>query len=623
MGDPSNGSEADVWRKIKWNGWGSKNVSMKLSETDPNACIHPSGNLIPGLLPFMRQELYGSSEVKPLNKTPSLSLQEVLKRMPAPVVNKAFLHELKLQSSQVQVDGEARLTHAVGKNYRDLWRVRNGFLQRPPDAVILPHSHEDVVKLVDTAYKHDVCLIPFGGGTNVVGAIEPDPAETTRMTVSVDLRRMNKMMWVEKDSQHACFESGVLGPDLEEQLSRYGFTFGHDPDSHIHSTLGGWAATRSSGAQSNKYGEMEDMIVSMTIVTPRGVVTTPTAPRAVGVSLKEVFLGSEGVFGIITNLVIKVQNIPEQRICEGWLVASFEEGAEAFRQATINDIHPATLRLYDDDETRLSFSMKYKPTLVQSFLSKGIKAYAEKWKGMNMDKVCLAIVGYEGTKTAVSQQRQAFHRHLTKATKSLCLGTGPGKNWLEKKYDLPYIRDFSLDNGLWSDVLETTTDYARMIPLWRDVKQAVRDTWASLGVKGWIGCHLGHQYKTGTCLYFTFAGEQFDEKDIEERFLPLKVAATEAIIKHRGALAHHHGVGYEHVPWMEKYHGKVGLYIMQVIKEALDPKGICNPGKLLPLRDDPNKSEEENEAAKKAAMMFFKMGVMKHVTGLNKGKAKM
>eukprot|EP01060_Flectonema_neradi_P027952 TRINITY_DN375_c5_g1_i1.p1 TRINITY_DN375_c5_g1~~TRINITY_DN375_c5_g1_i1.p1 ORF type:complete len:621 (+),score=111.53 TRINITY_DN375_c5_g1_i1:62-1924(+) len=605
--------EEDVWRKIKWNGWGSRQVSMKLSETNPLEAIHPTGNLLPSLVPFIQKELHGSSEnPTPLKSTPSISLEEALRKLPAPIVNKTFLKEVQLESSQICFEGEARLCHAVGKNYRDLWRMRNGIIQRPPDAVILPSNHDDVVRIVDSAHRNDVCIIPFGGGTNVVGAIEPDPAETTRMTICIDMRRMNKMLWVDKDSQTACFECGVLGPDLEEQLSRYGFMLGHDPDSHIHSTLGGWIATRSSGAQSNRYGEMEDMVISLTCVTPRGIITTPTAPRATAVSLKEILLGSEGCFGIFTHAIVKVQIIPESRYVEGWLVPSFEEGVECFRTATAKDIHPATLRLYDDDETRLSFAMKFKPTFTQKILSDGIKKFAETWKGMNLDKICLAIVGYEGTKQDVAHQKKLLHKHLN-GIKCLCLGQSPGKNWLAKKYDLPYIRDFSLNHGLWADVLETVTDYSRALQLWREVKQAVRDTWKAQGRLGWIGCHIGHQYKTGTCLYFTFAGEQTDEHDIEKRFLPLKEAATAAILKNKGALTHHHGIGYEHVPWMEKAHGKVGIYLMQVLKEACDPKGICNPGKLLPPKDDPSKSEEENQATKAASFMFNKMGVLKFV----------
>eukprot|EP00659_Diplonema_papillatum_P019420 gene19420-29926_t len=438
-------SDADAWKKIKWNAWGSKNVSMKLSSTDPNIAIHPSGKPVPKFVSFIQTELHGAADsAPPLKKTPSITLQEAIKRMPAPVVSKAFLNDLQLKGNQVVLDAEARLCHTVGKNYRDLWRMRNGHIQRPPDAVLLPENHEDVVKIVDAAHKHDVCLIPYGGGTNVVGAVEPDPAEVSRMVVSLDMRRMNKMLWIEAESQSACFEVGVLGPDIEEQLSRYGYVFGHDPDSHIHSTLGGWIATRSSGSQSNRYGEMEDMIVSITMVTPRGVITTPRAPRAVGVNLKEVLLGSEGVFGVVTQAIVKIQEKPDVRRFEGWLLPSFEEGCEAFRIATTKDIHPATMRLYDDDETRLSFSMKYKASFFETLLSSGVKAYAQKWKGMNLDKVALAIVGYEGSKDDVAAQKARFHKFLSRY-KALCVGTGAGNSWLEKKYDLPYIRDFLLD----------------------------------------------------------------------------------------------------------------------------------------------------------------------------------
>eukprot|EP01061_Rhynchopus_euleeides_P007873 TRINITY_DN16939_c0_g1_i1.p1 TRINITY_DN16939_c0_g1~~TRINITY_DN16939_c0_g1_i1.p1 ORF type:complete len:644 (+),score=282.38 TRINITY_DN16939_c0_g1_i1:43-1932(+) len=606
-------SDSDTWRHIKWNGWGNKHVGMRNCEDDSTSVLHPSGKRVPGLIPFIQQELHGASEnQKPLPATPGISLEEAQRRLPAPILNRPFLQQTGLAPNQIVFEGEARLNHATGKNYRDLWRMRNGMLQRPPDAILLPQCHDDVVKIVESANAHNVCIVPYGGGTNVVGAVEPDPQETTRMVVSLDMRRMNKLLWIEQDTQMACFEVGVLGPDLEEQLSRYGFVLGHDPDSHIHSTLGGWIATRSSGSQSNRYGEMEEMVVSLTIVTPKGVVTTQTAPRATGVSLNEVFIGSEGAFGVITQAVIKIQKRPAVKCYEGWLISSFEDGYEAFRTATLADINPTVMRLYDDDETRLSFAMKYKSNFFEQMLSKGIKAYAERWKGMKLDKICLAIIGFEGTAEDVAHERRKLHKHL-KQYKAICIGQGAGRNWQEKKYDLPYIRDWALENGMWADVLETSTDYARAMPLWRDVKAAVHEEWQKIGKRGWIGCHIAHQYKTGLCLYFTFAAEQIDEKDIQDRFLPLKEAATEAILKNKGALTHHHGVGFEHVPWMKKAHGRVGLYVMQSVKKSLDPHNICNPGKLLPPMDDEKLTDAENEAAARASMMFYKMGVLKHL----------
>eukprot|EP01065_Artemidia_motanka_P013033 TRINITY_DN17191_c0_g1_i1.p1 TRINITY_DN17191_c0_g1~~TRINITY_DN17191_c0_g1_i1.p1 ORF type:complete len:626 (+),score=183.15 TRINITY_DN17191_c0_g1_i1:51-1928(+) len=609
------GVEDDAWRRIKWNGWGAKHVQMKLREDNPSMAVHTTGKLLPSLVPFIKAELHGNpNSSQPLRKTPSLALDEVIAKMPRPVINKPFLTDLRkaLHQNQIALGPDARLSHAVGKNYRDLWRVRNGLLQRLPDCIVLPNSHADVVKIVDAAHRHNVTLIPFGGGTNVVGCIEPDPAETERMVVSLDMRRMCKMKGIDKDSWMASFEAGVAGPDLEEQLARHGMTLGHDPDSHLYSTLGGWIATRSSGAQSNRYGEVEDFVVSLRIVTPRGEVVTNSYPRPTGINLNEIFIGSEGCLGVITEAVVKVQRLPEVKHTEGWLMPTWEKGVSCFREATHNDIHPATMRLYDDDETRLSFAMKFQAGVVQTLISKGIKGFASHFKGMDLDKVCLVIVGYEGTREDVAHQRKRLKRHF-KSYGALCLGPSPGKNWLEKKYDLPYIRDFTLDNGLWSDVLETSTDYTHAIPLWRDVKEAVHGVWRQQGKRGWIGCHMAHQYKTGTCLYFTFAAEQVDERDIGERFLPLKAAATEAVLKNKGALTHHHGIGYEYVPWVERVAGKVGTHLMQVIKAAMDPKGICNPGKLLPVADSPDKTEAENQERKVAEMMFHKMGVMEHL----------
>eukprot|EP01006_Ploeotia_vitrea_P057522 TRINITY_DN68184_c5_g3_i1.p1 TRINITY_DN68184_c5_g3~~TRINITY_DN68184_c5_g3_i1.p1 ORF type:complete len:625 (-),score=51.80 TRINITY_DN68184_c5_g3_i1:116-1828(-) len=562
------------------------------------------------LVPFI-QDILG---VTSLPSTPSLTLKEAIDLMPPPIKQEDFWSEirLRLQSHQVTMDPEARLCHSVGKNYRDLWRLRNGMVERPPDCVVYPQSHSDCEVLMRAAVKCNVCIIPFGGGTNVVGAVEPDPFETKRMICSVDMRRMNKMLSVSVHSQTATFEAGTLGPQIEQQLQPHGLTLGHDPDSFQHSTLGGWIGARSSGAASNKYGELEQMVISLKIVTPVGTILTPGQPRAVGPSLNDFFIGSEGVFGIITEATIKAQKIPPFCYYEGWLMPSFAVSVEASYQATQDEAAPAILRCYDQDETQLSFATQFRKSPLMEHVSKGIKGYLQHWKKFDMNQVSLVIVGYEGTKTKVKQQRAAMKKIL-KEHDGFCAGSTAGNNWQAKKYDLPLLRDFCLTNGLWADVLETCVTWENAMPCWEAVKIAVRDHWESRGKKGFIGCHAAHQYQTGTCLYYTFASTQEDKGDISI-FLELKKAATEALLCHHGALTHHHGVGYEHVPWVDRFYGAGGMSMLHSVKHALDPTGICNPGKLLPVdvdkEADPTMSEAKKREIQEKRMMFTRMGVL-------------
>lgn len=583
---------------------------MRLDASNPQVVLHPTGARILGLLAFMNKEINHSEGPPPtLENSPSITVEEAVQKLPQPIINEAFIADIQreLKSNQLKQDAESRLTHIVGKNYRDLWRIRKGMIVRAPDALILPESHDDCVKLMNAAVKHNVVIIPYGGGTNVVGAIEPSPFETRRMVVSVDMRRMSKMLAIDAESHTAVFECGVLGPDLDEQIGRHGFMFGHDPDSYIHSTLGGWIAARSSGAMSNTYGDIEDMVIGLKIVTPKGVVETPCVPRACGPNLNHLFIGSEGIFGIITEATVKIERIPKVKHYEGWLFPSFETGIAAFRRCTKDHISPTTMRLYDDDETRMSFALKTEAPMVQQLLSNAIKFYLQHGKGFQLEKLCLCIVGFEGTQEECNfvrgQTTRVFNAH-----NAFRVGTGAGNNWQEKKYDLPYVRDFALSYRFWADVFETCTVYSQTVQLHAAVKEAVRKVWKEEGKTGWIGCHAAHQYKVGCCLYFTYAGQQFDDNDMVT-FLKIKRAATEAMLKHQGNLTHHHAIGYEHVPWMARYLGQGGLDVLLRMKNDLDPLDICNPWKVLPPARKSKETDQQWEERKSKQSMFDRMGL--------------
>ncbi|CCW61775.1 unnamed protein product [Phytomonas sp. EM1] len=601
----------EVYEKIKWNGWGDYGVEMKLDPEHAFWARHIDGKPIKKILRFLHEEIRGGvgpMEVPPLS--PSITVKEAIAKLNVPYINEAFMKDITaaLDSTQVRPDAMSRLCHIAGKNYRDLWRIRKGIVEKAPDCILLPNHHADCVKIVELAHKHNVVIIPFGGGTNVTGGVEANPMEQKRMIVSVDMRRMNRMLAINKESHMATFETGVLGPDLDKQLFGHGLMCGHDPDSYVHSTLGGWIGARGSGAMSNQYGDIENMVVALKVVTPNGVIETPVTSRTCGVGLNDLFIGSEGAFGIITEATIKVEDIPEEKYYEGYLFPNFETAFDAFLKCNNKGIRPCTMRLYDEDDFRMSSAMStdtHGP--LGSLALKGVKAYLESVKGWDMRKVSLVIVGCEGTKRRVQFQRKEVAAVLKKFG-AFGVGRSAGDSWQEKKYDLPYVRDFSLSLTHWADVFETSVLYSHAIPCWRAVKEAVRQVWKENGRHGWIGCHTAHQYKHGCCLYFTFASSQKDDNDMKI-FLQIKTRAVEAMLKYTGNLTHHHGIGYEHVPWMYRFMGKGCMDLLMSIKKKLDPKNICNPGKLLPSIPQDNETDAQLKARQEREMMFDKMGV--------------
>lgn len=601
----------EVYDNLKWNGWGENGVQMQLDDEHEYWVRHVDGKPIKNLLEFLYKEISGGQgpkEVPPLS--PGITLEQAVAKLNKPNINEAFMKDLSaaLEASQIRSDGKSRLCHIAGKNYRDLWRVRKGMVEHAPDCILLPNNHRDCVTIMQLAQKHNVVVIPFGGGTNVTGGVEANPFERARMIVSVDTRRMNRMISIDRESHLATFETGVLGPDLDDQLFRYGYMFGHDPDSYKYSTLGGWIAARGSGAMSNQYGDMEEMIVAVKVATPTGVIETPVTSRVCGVDLNGLFIGSEGAFGIVTEATIKIEDIPEEKLYEGYLFPTFEAGFSAFYACNTKGIRPCTMRLYDEDDFRMSAAMSTSShSVFETLITKGVKSFLANYRGWNMRKVSLVIIGFEGTKERVKFQRAEAAAVLTKFG-GFGVGRTAGDSWQEKKYDLPYIRDFALSLSHWADVFETSVLYSQAIQCWRGVKEVVRQVWKEHGQHGWIGCHTAHQYKYGCCLYFTFASGQRDDQDMKI-FLEIKKRATEVMLRHTGNLTHHHGIGYEHVPWMSRFMGPGAMDLLAAVKKKVDPKNICNPGKLLPSPPRDGESAAALKSRQQREMMFDKMGV--------------
>jgi alkyldihydroxyacetonephosphate synthase len=344
--------------------------------------------------------------------------------------------------------------HARGKSLRDLIRQRRGEPPRVPDVVVYPGSEDQVAAVVRAALSCDAVVIAFGGGSSISGSLEAAVTET-RPVISVDLVRLDKLVAIDAPSRLARAQAGVFGPHLEAQLGAQGYTLGHFPDSFTHSTLGGWIATRSSGMQSDRYGDIADLTKGLRVVTPSGtLVTRPVPATSTGPSVLQMVLGSEGRLGLITEATVHVRRTPERRVILGYLFPSFTDGVAAMREIAASECSVSVTRVSDANETQFSFATRKRPTVIDRLQSKALQTFLRRRLGYDVRQMCLSFIGYEGSDGHVAEQRRSVGT-IVKRHAGVCIGTGPGALYDQKKFDTPYIRDCLLDRGVAADVSET------------------------------------------------------------------------------------------------------------------------------------------------------------------------
>ena len=480
-------------------------------------------------------------------------------QVPPPVLDADLLDGLRsvLGAEHVLVDDETRRLRTRGKSTPDLLRARDGDLSDAPDAVVRPGSHDDVAAILAWAVEHQVAVVPFGGGTSVTGGLAAR-RDGFAGIVSLDLVRMKRLLSVDRTSMTATLEPGLRGPEAEALLAQEGLTLGHYPQSFQYATIGGFAATRSSGQSSAGYGRFDALVTGLRVATPRGEVRLGSAPaNAAGPDLRQLFLGSEGAFGVITEVTVRVRRLPAEQVYEGWRWASFDEGRSAMRTLAQAGLLPTVIRLSDEAETSINLA---RPDSIGGEGSGG----------------CLMITGYEGEPDAVAAKRTAVTSVLS-GLGGEPLGEEPGKSWVHGRFDAPYLRDSMLDVGVLVETLETATFWSNADRLYRDVKAALEGV---LGDGTIVLCHVSHVYETGCSLYFTVAAK--GTEDPLNQWLAAKTAANDAIVAAGATITHHHAVGTDHKPWLVHEIGDLGVSVLRAVKADLDPTGVLNPGVLVP-----------------------------------------
>ncbi len=535
----------------KWCGWGLKNAPDLLKDKR-----EAFWNWLRDLCGF-----------ESLPHTPPIEWKDI--NVPPPNISEQALFELrqKIPSSKISTAEFERIIHARGKSYLDTLSLRTGEIDCYPDAIVYPASKEDIIQLVRWCNLNRIAIIPFGGGTSVVGGVNPLKSESYNGIISVDLRTLNKLLDIDKKSCIAKAEAGIEGPALEKILQSEGFTLGHYPQSFEFSTLGGWVASRGAGHQSIKYGKAEHWFVSAEVVSPPGLWKTENFPASAGgPQIRDLLPGSEGILGIMTGIEFKIHPLPQEKFYTAYVLPSFENGINASRLLLQEDIPLAMIRLSDANETFFFTAMQ---------MGGGDPS--------SLPQFCLMLVGLEGSSASVTAGRQILTQIL-QSYQGIELGESIAEQWFSQRFLLPYLRDEMLDYGIGVDTLETATRWSKILDLYEDllnaIKNAILEDEELKPAYPIVMAHLSHAYLDGASLYYTFVFPR-SLKNPEKQWWRIKNKAGDVIQAHNATISHHHGVGTDHKKWISTEKGAFPYQLLYQIKNQVDPQNIMNPGKLV------------------------------------------
>jgi len=561
-------------------GWGFTDSGFRVDEggevefTGSRYAI--GGKKIPALLPWAE----GIIELKldPRDR----NAPQWPTRVPERIANDALEHALaeKLGPSRISVDPLQRLRHGHGHTQEDMWGAKWGGFARVPDLVVSPASEDEVRIVVELARAHRACVIPFGGGTNVTDALRCLEAER-RTIVSLDLRRMNRVLWIDPENRSACIQAGATGSEIEEVLARHGFTTGHEPDSMELSTLGGWIATNASGMKKNRYGNIEDLVLAISAVTPEGgeLARAPSARESVGGDPARWLIGSEGRLGIVTSAIVKVFPLPQVRRFGSVLFKTFEQGLAFLRDVERAGVKPASIRLMDNLQFQFGQAVKPPKSGAAAVLSKLEKAYVLGVKGFDANQMVACTLLFEGTQAEVAAQERGAYP-LAALHGGMKAGPENGKRGYELTFAIAYIRDFMMEHWLVAESFETTVPWSQALAVCNHVKRRIHEEHAARGLPGkpFISVRVTQLYESGVCLYFYFA---FYYKGVEhpsEVFAELERAARDEILKSGGSLSHHHGIGKLRSAFLPRVFTPAALAWRERMKQALDPENVLGCG---------------------------------------------
>lgn len=560
-------------------GWGFRDTEF---QTKPNGSVVLTGNRyalsgaeLPNLLPWVRDVMQIEVPIDDVHEPayppqiPAAKKDAKLRKALAAIVGDCLTD-----------DGATRLRHGHGHTLEEMYEIRHGSLPRLPDLVVYPSDAGQVEGIVAAGAKHGASIVPYGGGTNVTDALRCDPNER-RTIVSVDMRRMNRIEWVDTENMMACIQAGAVGRHIQEQLAAQGLTLGHEPDSIEFSTLGGWIATHASGMKKNKYGNIEDIVLDVHVVTADGALSRPSvAPReSAGLDLRRWMFGSEGTLGIITHAVVKVFPLPEVQEYDSVLFPEFADGVAFLHELTQSGRPPASVRLVDNVQFHFGQALKPASEGAQALISKAQKFFVTRVKGFDPHKMVACTFVHEGRRDEVAAEKKLVAR-LAKRHGGMMAGPENGRRGYQLTFGIAYIRDFVMKHWILGESFETSVSWDRAIDLCDRVKRRIHEECAARGVEGkpFATCRITQLYQTGVAVYFYFGFYHKGLDAPQQVYMDIEAAARDEILAAGGSISHHHGIGKIRQQFLPRVFSPASLQWARGFKQAVDPDNLFGAG---------------------------------------------
>ena len=557
--------------------WGFKDSGFELTGektvTFSGSRYEVSGTVMPDFIPYIESVLGinfdKKDQISPVEVKPTQSSN----------LDQDFLDTLKnsFNDDRFTLDDMERLIHSHGQEtFKDVYKVLYNSIERTVDLVLYPENEDEVKLMVELAAKYNICLIPYGGGTNVTRALTI-PENEKRTVVSIDMRRMSKIEWINKEDRRICVQSGITGGELIELLKEEGFTIGHEPDSVELSTVGGWIATNASGMKKNRYGNIEDIVENVNMISPKGVISqvNPISRGSIGFKPQNVLFGSEGNIGIITKAVLKIYEIPKHQKYNSVLFKNWSDGVSFMKMLSKTNYIPASVRLVDNIQFRFGQALKPRTEGFKSIKSKIEKFFIINVKGFDPDKMCALTIVMEGTKEEVDYQQKNVNK-LAKKHKGVIGGPGNGKRGYMLTYAIAYVRDFAAKYQIMGETMETTVPWSKI----QDVIDATSEKIVQLHKehdlpgKPYISYRIPQIYHTGVCIYFMLGMSVKGVNNPEEKFSKIEHSLRGTIIQHGGSISHHHGVGKLRKDFIPDMLSKTSIQLIKEMKKVHDPSNI-------------------------------------------------